>query len=136
MLYVSILQSDRERDPELWATLWQGEAPKGLEIVAVYNLQNDTRVFVINADPPQAIGWLDRLNAVGTIVTTPAFDRTQGWSDALARDIDGFTERLVARFGADGEKQAELRRRAMNAPNPFAARRVALEWVSEREAEG
>ena len=77
MLYVSILTSDRERDPELWATLWQGEAPKGLEIVAVYNLQNDVRVFIINAEPPQAIGWLDRLNAVGTIVTTPAFDRTQ-----------------------------------------------------------
>ncbi len=134
MQFVSILTSDRERDPELWATLWQGEAPKGLEIVAVYNLQNDTRVFIINADPPQAIGWLDRLNAVGTIVTTPAFDRTQGWSDAFARDIDGFTKRLVERGGEEGRKHAELRRRAMNAANPFAARRVALEWVSEREA--
>ncbi len=136
MLFVSILTSDRERDPELWATLWQGGAPDGLQFVAVYNLQHNMRVFVINADPPQSIGWLDRLNAVGTIVTTPAFDHTQGWSDALARDIDGFTERLVQRFGAEGEKQAELRRRAMNAANPFAARRVALEWVSEREAEG
>ncbi len=95
MLFVSILTSDRERDPELWATLWQGDAPDGLQFVAVYNLQNNTRIFVINADPPDAIGWLDRLNAVGTIVTTPAFDHTQGWSDALARDIDGFAKRLV-----------------------------------------
>ena len=81
MLYVSILQSDRERDPELWATLWQGEAPKGLEFIAVYNLQNDTRVFVTKADPPQLIGWLDRFNAVENIITTPAFDRTDGWQD-------------------------------------------------------
>ena len=135
MMYVSILTSDRERDPELWATLWQGEAPKGLEFVAVYNLQNDTRVFVIEADPPQLIGWMDRFNAVGNIVSTPAVDRTEGWRDGLAGNIDAFTKRLVERYGPEGEKQAELRRRTMEASNPFAARRVALEWTSERESE-
>ena len=60
MLFVSVLRSERARDPELWATLWNGPAPKGLEIVAVYNLENDTRIFVIEADPPAAIGWMDR----------------------------------------------------------------------------
>lgn len=136
MLYVSILRSDRARDPELWATLWQGQAPPGLTFLAVYNLENDTRVFVIDADPAGAIGWLDRLNAVGQLTTTPAFDRTAGWQQALARDIDAFTKSMVERFGAEGEKQAQLRQRAVAAPNVFAARRLAREWVAEREAEG
>lgn len=136
MLFVSILRSDRSRDPELWATFWQDQPPPGLKILAVYNLENDTRVFVIDADPPGAIGWLDRLNAVGQLTTTPAFDRTAGWQQALARDIDAFTKSMVERFGVEGEKQAQLRQRAVAAPNVFAARRLAREWVAEREAEG
>ena len=28
MLFVSILTSDRARDPELWATIWQGGAAR------------------------------------------------------------------------------------------------------------
>jgi hypothetical protein len=136
MLFVSILQSDRERDPELWATLWQGSAPSGLKFLAVYNLQNDIRVFVVEADSDRDISWLDRLNSIGQLTTTPAFDRTRGWQQALARDIEGFSRVMVERYGAEGKKQADLRRRAMETPNAFAARRVARDWVAEREEEG
>ena len=46
MLYVSIFTSDRERDPELWATIWQGTAPPTLKLLAAYNLGDDRRVFI------------------------------------------------------------------------------------------
>ncbi len=50
MLFVSILTSDRSHDPELWATIWQGEPPPSLELISAYNLGNDKRVFIWNGE--------------------------------------------------------------------------------------
>ena len=46
MLYVSRFVSDRARDPELWATIWQAEVPPTLKLIGAYNLGGDERVFI------------------------------------------------------------------------------------------
>lgn len=38
MHYVSRFVSDRDRDPELWATIWQAKAPPTLNLIGAYNL--------------------------------------------------------------------------------------------------
>ena len=50
LLFVSILTSDRSHDPELWATIRQGEPPPSLELISAYNLGNDKRVFIWNGE--------------------------------------------------------------------------------------
>ena len=37
MLYASRFVSDRDRDPELWATIWQAKAPPTLNLIGAYN---------------------------------------------------------------------------------------------------
>ena len=137
MLYVSILTSDRERDPELWATIWQGTPPSTLTLHGAYNLAGNQRVFVWEGESAADLQFVDRFNQVGVLETFPAFDRTEGWRTAFAGDLDGFRA-LQERRGAPPQavkRAVDLRRRGLEAPNPHAARRAALEWVDEQEAE-
>lgn len=135
MLYVSIFTSDRNRDPELWATVWQGKAPPSLKILHVYNLMSDKRVFIWEADTPGALQYFDRLNQVGTLETSPAFDQTEGWIPAFAGDLDA----MRAFFDSRGRNTAEiehamnLRARGHHAPTTSAARLAAREWMDEQE---
>ncbi|MGE3075262.1 MAG: hypothetical protein AB7N24_16015 [Dehalococcoidia bacterium] len=80
MLHVSILTSDRSRDPELWATVWQGKAPPTLKILAVYNLASQKRLFVWEGEGRRDIQYIDRLNQVGVLETFVAFDQTAAGS--------------------------------------------------------
>lgn len=135
VLFVSIFRSDRARDPELWATIWQGTAPETLRILHVYNLMTDTRVFIWEGESVADARYMDRLNLVGSLETSIALDQTAGWQAAFAGDLDAirrfFEER---RMPPDQmERALDLRRRAHEAPNLEAARRVALEWQQEQE---
>lgn len=84
MLYVSIFRSDRVRDPELWAAVWQGKAPPTLKILHVFNLLTDTRVFVWEGESVADARYMDRLNLVGRLETSIALDQTAGWQAAFA----------------------------------------------------
>lgn len=138
MLYVSILTSDRTRDPELWATIWQGSAPPSVNLIGAYNLGNDKRVFIWEGEALADIQFMDRFNEVGVLETYPAFDRTNGWRCAFAKDIAEFRAGLErGRPGASSsiESAIDLRTRGMNAPNRPAARRAAREWLAEEESQ-
>ena len=139
MLYVSILTSDRTRDPELWATIWQGSPPPSIDLIGAYNLGNDRRVFIWEGASLADIQFMDRFNEVGILETYPAFDRTEGWRAAFAKDIDGFRARLKranSTAATSVESAIDLRSRGMNAPNRHAARAVARQWVAEQETRG
>ena len=135
MLFVSILTSDRSRDPELWATIWQGGAPPSIRIVGAYNLANDKRVFIWEGESAADLQFMDRFNQVGVLETYPAFDRTVGWQQAFAKDLDTFSKRLLEQAGPNREqteRAIELRKRGRNAPNPYAARAEARRWQEEQ----
>ena len=137
MLFVSILASDRARDPELWATIWQGDPPPSINLIGAYNLGNDKRVFIWEGETVADTQFMDRFNEVGVLETYPAFDRTEGWRAAFAKDIDGFGERLrrgAATAAAGVESAVDLRTRGMSAPNRHAARAAARQWTAEQEA--
>ena len=136
MLFVSILTSDRSRDPELWASTWQGEPPPSLELIGAYNLANDKRVFIWNGESTADVQFMDRFNEVGVLETTPAFDRTRGWKAAFAKDIEGFRSG-AQRFGRgprEVDVSVDLRTRGLNAPNRHAARATARQWTREQES--
>ena len=139
MLFVSILTSDRARDPELWATIWQGGAPPSVNLIGAYNLGNDKRVFIWEGATVGDTQFMDRFNEVGVLETYPAFDRTEGWRAAFAKDIDGFGERLrrgASTAAASAESAVDLRTRGMSAPNRHAARAAARRWAREQEQAG
>ena len=138
MLYVSILTSDRSRDPELWCTTWQGEVPPSITIKGAYNLANNKRVFIWEGESVADLQFMDRFNEVGILETYPAFDRTTGWQLNFARDLDTFKQ-LVEGTGRNREqveRVMDLRRRGMNAPNRYAARAEARRWQEEEAQAG
>ena len=137
MLFVSILTSDRTRDPELWATIWQGDPPPSVNLIGAYNLGNDKRVFIWEGETVADAQFMDRFNEVGVLETSPAFDRTLGWRAAFTKDIDMFRENLIAGRPSAGhsvESTIDLRRLGMDAPNRYAARAAARQWVAEQES--
>ncbi|MDP6455642.1 MAG: hypothetical protein QF898_20360 [SAR202 cluster bacterium] len=133
MLYVSILTSDRSQDPELWATIWQGNPPPSINLIGAYNLGNDKRVFIWEGEELADIQFMDRFNEVGVLETSPAFDRSAGWRCAFAKDIDTFREGLRRAGREQQEAAVDLRTRGMNAPNRHAARAAARAWTEEQE---
>ena len=130
MLYVTILRSDRERDPELWAIMWQGKAPPTLKLHAVYNLLTDARVFVWEGETIADARYMDRLNLVGETTTSIALDQTTGWQHAFAGDVEAMRAWFEARGMRPAQIEAaiDLRRRGHAAPNLEAARRAAQDW--------
>ena len=134
MLYVSILTSERARDPELWATIWQGEPPPSIKIIGAYNLADNRRVFIWEGESVADLQFMDRFNEVGVLETQPAFDRTYGWQMAFVKDLDNFQQAQVqrGRSQAEIEPAIDLRRRGMNASNRHAARAEARRWQDEQ----
>lgn len=135
MLFVSILTSDRSRDPELWATIWQGASPPNIKIIGAYNLANNRRVLIWEGESAADLQFMDKFNQVGVLDTYPAFDRTVGWQQAFAKDLDAFAKSMLERAGPHREqveRMIELRRRGMSAPNPYAARAEARKWQEEQ----
>ncbi len=136
MLYVSRFVSDRDRDPELWATIWQAKAPPTLKLIGAYNLGGDERVFIWEGETPADLQFMDSFNDVGRLDTSPAFDRSVGWQNAFAGNIEAFEVNMRSRaLRSDEEIDAalDLRRRGLTAPTPQVARRRAREWAAERE---
>ena len=137
MLYVSILTSDRERDPELWTTIWQAKAPPTLKLLGAYNLAGNQRLFLWEGDSVADLQFMDNFNYVGELETYPAFDRTTGWQAGFAGDIDTLASLVSARgVTPRSEAAVDLRRRGLEAPNGHAARRAALDWMAEQEMVG
>ncbi|MBT3942579.1 MAG: hypothetical protein HOC77_13705 [Chloroflexi bacterium] len=137
MLYVSRFVSDRDRDPELWATIWQAKAPPTLNLIGAYNLGGDERVFIWEGETTADLQFMDSFNDVGRLDTSPAFDRTVGWKHAFAANIAEFEVNMRSRsLRTEEQIQAglDLRRRGMSALTPQAARRRAREWAAEQEA--
>ncbi len=137
MLFVSILTSERDKDPELWAVIWQGRAPPTLKLHQAYNLAGNKRVYVWEGESVADLQFMDRFNEVGLLETYPAFDRSVGWQQAFAGDLDGFRASLENRGARPAVVEAalDLRTRGHNAPNLHAARREARDWV-RRQAGG
>ena len=92
MTYVSILTSDRELDPELWAVIWQAKAPQDLNLLCAYNLAGNKRVFIWESDSVSGLQFMDNFNQIGKLDTYPAFDRSAGWRAAFVGDIEGFEQ--------------------------------------------
>lgn len=134
MLFVTILHSDRARDPELWATIWQGKAPPTLKLHAVYNLLTDTRIFIWEGETPADARFIDRLNHVGQTTTSIALDQTTGWQHAFAGNVDAMRAWFEQRGMRPEQIDAaiDLRRRGHEAPNLEAARRAARDWQEEQ----
>ena len=132
MLFVSIFTSDRARDPELWATIWQGDPPPSINLVGGYNLGNDKRVYIWEGETTADLQFMDRFNEVGVLETSPAFDRTNGWRMAFAKDIEGFQDFYERSNRPNMERALDLRRRGLNAPTREAARAEALRWQEEQ----
>ncbi|HXH22211.1 MAG TPA: hypothetical protein VNN10_09285 [Dehalococcoidia bacterium] len=135
MLFVSMLTSDRARDAELWAVIWQGKAPPSLKLHAAYNLAGNKRLFVWEGESAADLQFMDRFNYVGVLETFAAFDRTAGWQQAFAGDLEGFRANLEGR-GAPRERieaAMDLRSRGHYAPTLQAAMREGREWA-ERQA--
>lgn len=145
MLYVSILISDRSRDPELWATIWNGQAPPSITLHGAYNLGNDRRIFIWEGESTADIQFMDRFNEIGLLETFPAFDRTAGWRTAFSKDINAFRDNRIrnstnlnlltepGKYQDELDSSVDLRTRGMNAPNRHSARAEARKWISERE---
>ncbi len=140
MLYVSILTSDRSRDPELWCTIWQGGGPPSITIKGAYNLGNNKRVFIWEGESVADLQFMDRFNQVGLLETYPAFDRTRGWRQAFAKDFETFKNETLQRASERNREQVEqameLRRRGLTAPNAIAARAEARRWQEEQAQAG
>jgi len=136
LLFVSIFTSDRSHDPELWATIWQGDPPPSLELIGAYNIGNDKRVFIWNGESLADTQFMDRFNEIGVLETSPAFDRTNGWRSAFSKDIDAFRGNVArpGRSPADVEAAVDLRTRGMNASNRHAARAAARQWTRDQES--
>jgi hypothetical protein len=139
MLFVSIFTSDRERDPELWAVIWNAKAPPTLKLHAAYNLGDDRRLFIWEGESAADVTYMDRFNQVGRLETAPAFDRTGGWRAAFAQDLDAFRAEVSSGPGAASrppnqrtERAIELRRRGMEARTIEAAKRAARAWQAEQ----
>jgi len=135
MLFVSILTSDRSRDPELWCTMWQGGAPPSINVIGAYNLASDKRVFIWEGESVADLQYMDRFNYIGVLETYPAFDRTEGWRDCFAKDLDIFAARILERAGSNrerAERAVDLRRRGRNAATMEAAQAEALRWQEEQ----
>ena len=136
MLYVSRFVSDRDRDPELWATIWQAKAPPTLNLIGAYNLGGDERVFIWEGDPVADLQFMDSFNDVGRLDTSPACDRTVGWQNAFTGNIEAFEGNMRSRALRSEEQidaALDLRRRGLSAPTPHAARRRARECAAERK---
>ncbi len=138
MLFVSILTSDRSRDPELWATIWQGDPPPSINLIGAYNLGSDKRVFIWKGESVADTQFMDRFNEIGVLETFPAFDRTEGWRAAFAKDIDGFRERLERSSSTAAQSvdsAIALRTLGMTAENRHEARLRARLWVTRQEGD-
>lgn len=136
MLFVSILTSERARDAELWAVIWQGGCPPGLKLHQAYNLAGNKRVFIWEGQSPADLQFMDRFNHVGVIETSPAFDRTVGWQAAFAGDLAAFRANME-RNGAPAERieaALDLRSRGHHAPTLQAAMREGREWADRQAA--
>ena len=133
MLYVSIFTSDRERDPELWAVIWNAKAPPTLKLHGAYNLADSRRVFIWEGETVADLQYMDRFNHIGRLETSPAFDRTTGWRCAFTQDLDAFRATLQQRGASPAavERAIDLRRRGVEAPSVEAAKRAALAWKDE-----
>jgi hypothetical protein len=134
MLFVSILTSDRARDPELWATIWQGAESPGITLLGAYNLANNKRIFIWEGRSVVDLQFMDRFNEVGVLETYPAFDRTQGWQMAFNKDLEGLRRIWEQRGRSQTEivSGLDLRRRGLLAPNRHAARAAARQWREEQ----
>jgi len=143
MIYVSILTSERELDPELWAVIWNRKAPPTLTLRGAYNLGDNRRVFIWEGEGAADLQYMDRFNQIGRLETSPAFDRTAGWRCAFTQDLEGFAQ--LGRRGAEAASRGpdqrssaaiDLRRRGIEAANLHAARVAARTWVMEQEVAG
>jgi len=136
MLFVSILTSERARDGELWAVIWQGQAPPTLKLHAAYNLAGNRRVYIWEGESAADLQFMDRFNHVGVMETSPAFDRTAGWQQAFEGDLDGFRANLERRGAPAARIEAamDLRSRGHRAPTLEAAMREGREWA-QRQAD-
>ena len=139
MLFISHFTSDRERDPELWAVIWNANAPPTLTLHAAYNLGDDRRLFIWEGESAADFTYMDRFNQVGRLETSPAFDRTAGWRAAFAQDLDAFRAEVSGGPGSASrppnqrtERGIELRRRGMEARTIEAAKRAARQWQAEQ----
>ena len=137
MLYVSIFTSDRERDPELWAVIWNAKAPPTLKLHGAYNLADSRRVFIWEGETVADLQYMDRFNTVGRIETAPAFDRTGGWQCAFNQDLDAFRSALRARGTPPPaiEHALDLRQRGVEARGTESAKRAARAWQAEQADE-
>jgi hypothetical protein len=124
MLYVGQFRTDRTRDLEFWAVLWQGRhVPADLKLVAAYNLLSDLRIIVFEAESIASIRWLDRLNFVGHFECQPALDQTEGYHAAFGRDVTRFEHFMRERRSPEAviERESSFRARSIEAPNIWAA---------------
>ena len=143
MLFVSIFTSDRKLDPELWATIWQGNPPPSLNLIGAYNMSNDKRVYIWEGESVLDIQFMDRFNEIGVMETSPASDRTVGWRMAFNKELDAFEEWFSSGRNRSGnssdnsqyeiDSAIDLRRRGMLAPNRHAARLEATKWREEQQ---
>jgi len=98
MIYVGLLRSERIRDYEFWAVLWQGPPPPNdFELIGAYNLMTDLRVIIFKAESTASIRFLDRFNFVGNFECHPALDQTEGYVRAFARDAEKLGEFMRGR---------------------------------------
>lgn len=135
MLFVSLFTSDRERDPELWAVIWNGQAPPTLKLHGAYNLADNRRVFIWEGESAADLQFMDRFNHIGRLETTPAFDRTRGWQHAFTQNLAGFEAELRARATqphAAIDRAIDLRRRGVQAKGIEAAKQAARAWQAEQ----
>ena len=145
MLYISILTSDRNLDPELWAVIWQAEAPSDLKLHGAYNLAANKRLFIWETDSTAGLQFMDKFNYIGELDTYPAFDRTTGWRAAFIGDLEAWkavSRDELKKLGSPPDEiehrtnvAVELRQAALEAPTRQAAREVARQWTA-RQAKG
>jgi hypothetical protein len=136
MLFVGLLRSERARDREFWAVLWQGGGPPpDFELLGAYNLLTDLRVLLFRAETIQSIRWLDRLNMVGSFECHPALDQTDGYRAVVARDLDHFERFFRGRGAGDRatEREVRFRREAHETATLWDALRLGKAWQEGEE---
>jgi hypothetical protein len=128
LLYVGVLESDRARDRQFWACLWQGrDKPRDIRIRHAFNLMTNTRVIVFEASTTEAQSYFDRFNLVGKWAAHPSLDQTIGYQAAIASNPDPLGP-MYAQRGLGQEWIDRLiaeRRRYINAPSVDAALKMA-----------
>ena len=140
MLYLSRFTPESERVTDWIAALWQGPVPQSLTIRHYLYLESDGLVIsLLWEGDDDAVAFMRRtFETFGEFTVESAIDNTTGLQLAMARDLETFGNRMLARGEdpAEVERALDLRRRGTLAATQDDAVAAARAWAAQHGSVG